>query len=147
MTSCDTQSRGGKSELFPSTLRDRGRIFISGTRYLDLASAEEARKEEHALPTEKTSVSIYISSVFFPFQWKDTDNGQLMDSKLKCVFVLPNDDGGSAAGVAAAASATSAGSGGGSAAGADPSNAKSDSNFGVSASAKVRVGRFWHFFG
>ncbi len=41
----------------------------------------------------------------FSPQWKETDSTQLMDSKLKCVFVLPNDDGmssaGSGAGVAA----------------------------------------------
>ena len=31
-------------------------------------------------------------------QWKEIDGGQLMDSKLKCVFVMPNDDGCSSVG-------------------------------------------------
>ena len=33
---------------------------------------------------------------FIFFQWKETDSGSLMDSKLKCVFVLPEDSESSA---------------------------------------------------
>ena len=30
------------------------------------------------------------------FQWKEVDTTQLMDSKLKCVFVMPDNNGMSA---------------------------------------------------
>ena len=33
-----------------------------------------------------------IEGVNLFFQWKETDPSQLMDSKLKCVFMLPDQD-------------------------------------------------------
>ena len=35
-------------------------------------------------------LNIFIIIVSFVFQWKETDGSQLMDSKLKCVFVMPD---------------------------------------------------------
>ena len=35
---------------------------------------------------------IYYLKIIFFLQWKDTDGSQLMDSKLKCVFVMPDNN-------------------------------------------------------
>ena len=42
---------------------------------------------------------IFFILIFF-FQWKEADDGQIMDSKLKCMFKMP--DSGDSAGVTAA---------------------------------------------
>ena len=42
----------------------------------------------------------FISFVYYFFQWKEADDGQIMDSKLKCMFKMP--DSGDSAGVTAA---------------------------------------------
>ena len=41
------------------------------------------------------------------FQWKETDSSQLMDSKLKCVFVMPMPDSNNVTANGAATSETS----------------------------------------
>ena len=38
--------------------------------------------------------------IYYFFQWKEADDGQIMDSKLKCMFKMP--DSGDSAGVTAA---------------------------------------------
>ena len=43
---------------------------------------------------------IYFICLFIFFQWKEADDGQIMDSKLKCMFKMP--DSGDSAGVTAA---------------------------------------------
>jgi hypothetical protein len=35
-----------------------------------------------------------VKEYFVTLQWKEADGSQLMDSKLKCLFVLPESNGG-----------------------------------------------------
>ena len=43
----------------------------------------------------KYSTAVLTSLItFMIFQWKETDGSQLMDSKLKCLFVMPENNGG-----------------------------------------------------
>jgi hypothetical protein len=51
-----------------------------------------AERVQRMRTENKLSVSKRTLLYFSSFQWKETDANQLMDSKLKCVFVLPEEN-------------------------------------------------------